>query len=415
MAQVRLVSVVLAVIALLVLSGCAQLLPPGWNNTAPQSPTTAVSADIEETDQDIDILDETDATDTVLDEEVVESTPVPNPADSALPRKNAVEGDLVSFPNLQAVDPDGDPITYTFTPPLDAAGKWQTKVGDAGEYRVTITASDGKNSVSQVVIVQVDPKNKPPMIALASKDIVVKEGDTVSLSPQVSDADGDEVTLTISGWMTASSKQTSFEDAGTHDVMLSATDGTATTKESVRVTVQNVNRAPVVDPMGDVAVKEGDKITIAPTSRDPDGDKVSYTFSAPMTADGTWQTGADDVGRYTVEVTASDGDLTSTASFQITVESLNKAPVIQIADLVTVDEGNTVTLAPTITDAEGDELTISYSGWMNANTYKTNYEDAGTHIVTITASDGINTAKKDVTVTVTDQNRPPVFGQGSFS
>ena len=73
------------------------------------------------------------------------------------------------------------------------------------------------------------------------------------------------------------------------------------------------------------------------------------------------------------------------------------------------------TLTPTITDPEGDELTISYAGWMNTNTFTTTYESQGTHVVTITASDGINTAKKDVTVIVNDVNRPPEFGSGAFA
>lgn len=411
----RLVSVVLAVIAVLFVAGCAQLLPPGWNNTGtPSQPTGAVSADIDQVSEDIDMLDETEAEDTVLDEDVVEDVMPQNPADAELPRKQVVEGDLVSFPNLQAVDPDGDTITYTFTPPLNTAGQWQTTVGDAGEYRVTITASDGKNSVSQIVIIQVDPKNRPPEILLASKEMTVNEGEPVVIDAKVSDADGDEVTLTYDGWMLSSSMSTDYDDAGTHEVELRASDGTVTTTERVLITVKNVNRAPTVNLIADVIVKEGDKITVSPTASDPDGDKVLFVYGSPITADGTWQTTADDVGKYRINVTATDGDLTAATSFLLTVESLNKPPVIQIADLITVDEGQTVMLSPTISDPEGDEMTISYSGWMSSSTYTTGYEDSGSHLVTITASDGINTAKKDVTVMVTDVNRPPTFGSGAF-
>jgi len=416
MARERVVAVVLTVIAVLLVSGCAQILPPGWNNTAAPSPSIDVVPDIEDVTEDVNVLEEAD--DTVLDEDVdVDEpvTPVQNPADADLPRKVAVEGDLVNFPNLQAADPDGDPIEYTFTPPLDAAGQWQTKVGDAGEYRVTITASDGKNSVSQVVIVQVDPKNRPPTIALAGKELTVREGESVTLAPAVSDPDGDEVTLTYDGWMTSPTRQTTYEDAGAHEVELSATDGTATVTERVRIVVQNVNRVPAINPIADAIVKEGDKITVSPSASDPDGSQVTFLYGAPIAADGAWQTTEDDVGKYRINVTATDGELTATTSFLLTVESLNRAPVIQIADLITVDEGKTVSLSPAITDPEGDEMTISYAGWMNSNTYKTTYEDSGSHLVTITASDGINTAKKDVTVMVNDVNRAPTFGSGAFN
>jgi len=44
---------------------------------------------------------------------------------------------------------------------------------------------------------------------------------------------------------------------------------------------------------------------------------------------------------------------------------------------------------------------------MNTATYTTNYKDAGTHIVTVTASDGKQSTSQDVTITVENVNRPP--------
>ncbi len=430
------VTVVLAVIAVLVLNGCAQLLPPGWNATT-DSPTGAVGAEIEEVEEDVSVIEEAEEVVDVPSEEPAaetvpelpedtapvetapaETAPVEAPAvsaeDASLPRKAVVEGDLVSFPNLKATDPDGDPITYTFTPPLDTFGKWQTKIGDAGEYKVTITASDGKNSVSQMVVIEVKPKNMAPVLQMASKDITVKEGETVTITVQASDPDGDKVSVSFDGWMNGPVKTTGFADSGTHTVNVIASDGKATTKETVRVVVENLDRPPTISQIADVSVKEGDKITVKPSASDPDGDKVAFTFTSPLGPDGTWQTTSSDVGKYTVNVTAASGQLSASTSFAITVNSLNKAPVIQMSDTLTVDEGQTVTLTPIITDPEGDELTITYSGWIKSNTYTTTYEDQGTHLVTITVSDGINSVKKDVTVVVNDVNRAPTFGMGAF-
>ncbi len=437
MAKTGYAMIVLAVIAVLVLNGCAQLLPPGWNAT--DSPTGAVGAEVEEADEDVSVIEETDeeigtevvpveeppaepapetpaepAAETAPAEPEAPATPAVSPEDESLPHKTVVEGDLVNFPNLKATDPDGDPITYTFTPPLDAVGKWQTKVGDAGEYRVTITASDGKNSVSQDVIIEVKPKNLPPQIKLASKEIRVKEGEMATINVEGSDPDGDKVVLSFDGWMNGPSKMTGYSDSGTHEVIVIASDGKATVREVVRVIVENVDRPPVIAPLADVTIKEGDKVTVKPTATDPDGEKITFKFSPPLGPDGTWQTTSADVGKYIINVTALSGSLSASTSFALTVESLNKAPVIQVTTPVTVDEGETVALNPVITDPEGDELTITYTGWMKSNTYTTTYEDAGTHLVTITASDGINTAKKDVTVIVNDVNRPPTFGMGAF-
>ncbi len=453
MAKTVFVPVVLGVIAVLMLAGCAQLLPPGWNSTGDDTPTGSVAAELDAAGEDVSVIEETNEPQNIeVAEEVVgeapaetapvetapaapaetapvetapvetvpvetapvETAPAVAPEDASLPRKVVIEGDLVNFPNLKATDPDGDPITYTFTPPLDATGKWQTKVGDTGDYKVTITASDGKNSINQMIVIQVKPKNMAPVLQIASKEIRVKEGETVTINAQASDPDGDKISISFDGWMNGPAKATGFTDAGTHEVNILASDGKATARETVRVIVENVDRPPTIGPIGDVKVKEGDKITVKPTATDPDGDKVAFTFTPPLGPDGTWQTTSNDVGKYNVNVTASDGNLADSTSFAITVESLNKAPVIQMADTLTIDEGQTVTLTPVITDPEGDELTITYSGWMKSNTYTSTYEDQGTHLVTITVSDGINTVKKDVTIVVTDVNRPPSFGSGAF-
>lgn len=415
MANRRYIAVLTTVVLLVLVAGCVEILPPGWN-ASNASPTSAVAAELQKTTT---VLTETNesmaAKPETPESKAPETTAAPAVEDKDLPRKAVTEGELVSFPNLQATDPDGDPITYTFTPPLDAQGTWQTKVGDAGEYKVTITAGDGKNSVSQTVVIQVNPKNRAPVIGLAGKEIMIKEGETATLSPTVTDPDGDKITVTFEGWMTSQSRTTTFTDAGRHEVEIIASDGTVTSREMVTVVVENVNRAPTLQPITDVIVKENDKITLNPTASDPDGDKVMFLYSTPITPDGMWQPAKKDVGKYRITVTATDGMLNASTSFLLVVESLNKAPVIQMADLVTVDEGQTVTLSPVITDPEGDKLTITYSGWMNANTHMTTFEDSGSHLVTITVNDGTNTAKKDVTVMVNDVNRAPTFGQGAFA
>jgi len=343
----------------------------------------------------------------------------PESADTEeLPTKRVTEGDLVSFPNLKAVDPDGDPITYTFTSPLDATGRWQTKEGDAGERIVTITASDGKNEVSQQVKIIVEAKNKAPTITLSSpKEITVQEGDTVKIEATAVDPDQDPVTLTFSGWMETPERKTTYDDAGTHTVTLTASDGTKEAAEEVTVIVENVNRAPEIGELVDLKVTEGDEIKVDTEATDPDGDEVTVTFSAPLgEQDGKWTTKQGDAGTYEVEVTATDGTKETKETFKITVKSLNKAPEISLASTtINVEEGETVILDADITDPENDELTITYSGWMTSDSYQTDYDDAGTHTVTITVTDGINTVEEEVTIIVEDKNRPPTFDPGAFS
>jgi hypothetical protein len=420
--------VFLTIVVILSLVGCVKLQKkaPKEDTNEDEPDMSSVDKEAEKVKDEVDEVDEmTDEADEVdemdkemeeTDEEEKEEEPAPVADTSGLPIKTVTEGDLVSFPNLKAEDPDGDPITYTFSAPLDTSGQWKTQEGDAGEYVITITASDGKNEVSQNVKIIVETLNKAPTITLSATEITVNEGETVKIDAQASDADGDEVTLTFSGWMDSPTRETTFDDEGRHTVTITATDGKKESVQDVTVIVNNVNRAPKLSDLSDITVLEGEKIFVEVDAADPDGDEVTILFEAPLGTSGEWKTEPGDAGTYQTEVTVSDGELTETKTLTLIVESLNKAPVIDLAlPTINVEEGETVVIEATITDEENDELTITYSGWITSNTYTTDYDDAGTHTVTITVTDGTNTVTKDVTVNVVDKNRPPVFDPGAFN
>lgn len=325
-----------------------------------------------------------------------------------LPKKVVKEGELVSFPNLKAVDPDGDKVTYTFSEPLNDKGEWQTKEGDAGTYVVTITASDGKNKVEKKVAIIVESGNRPPVITLRDS-ISIKEGQTLKIVPEVKDPDGDKVTVTFSGWMDSDTYKTNFDDAGEHTVKVTASDGKNKVTKEIKIIVEDVNRPPVIAKIEPITVTEGELAEIKVDAKDPDGDKLEISFSDPFDSEGKWQTKEGDAGQYSIDVSASDGSLNDIESVLVTVKSLNKPPVITGVEDMTVKEGETVTLNPEVTDPEGDKVTVTYSGWMTSNTKKVGYDEQGEHKVTIKATDGVNTATKKITVTVEDVNRPPEF------
>ncbi len=318
------------------------------------------------------------------------------------------EGDVVSFPNLRVTDPDGDPVTYTFSSPLAADGTWQTKIGDAGQYKIKISASDGKSIVSQDVLIIVEPRNAPPIIKDLG-ELTFREGDKIELNPSVTDNDGDQVQISYSGWMTGNSKLTTYDDAGTYQVTITADDGKSATQRTVTLKILNVNRAPVISPIDAVTIKAGQKVTVKPQGSDPDGDVISYKFSEPLDESGSWRPEEEDVGVKMITVTASDGFLETSVRFNLTVEQQNSAPTIQIQSPINVRENDLVVLTPVVQDADGDPVTVTYSGWMTTSTKQTGFSDQGTHVVTITASDGKTSSTADVTINVQDVNRPPSF------
>ena len=406
---------IVSVVCMLALSACT-VPPQSAASNAICDPVASGAPELDDAAMDTGI----DAATTALGV----NTTVKAPVVTAMPgviQKVVIEGELISFPNLKATDPDGDAITYTFDKPLDKDGKWQTKTGDAGEYLVTITASDSKSIVSQKVAITVKSGNRAPVI-LAPATINAKEGETVALNANISDPDGDKVTVTLSGWMNATLKKATFNDAGTHTVNIAATDGKVKSNKTVNVVVQNVNRAPVITSLSALSVKEGEKVVVIPTATDPDGDKISFVFDKPLDDRGTWQTKVGDAGAYTAKVTVSDGVAMDSTVVSITVGKLNRPPVIANISDVTVNEGDTVKFSPIVSDPDGDKVTLVYSGWMTSSSKTTTYTDGdGTggqtkHEVTLTATDTAgNSVKKTVTVTVKDANRPPVFNPGSFS
>ncbi len=379
----------IAALLVIFLVACAPITPPKMANTTTEPETPPLP---QETEQ----------------------PTVPDTDTSNLPRKEVAEGDLVNFPNLKAVDPDGDPITYTFSTPLNLTGEWKTAVGDAGQYKTTITASDGTNTVSQEVLIIVKSRNKPSVIEL-SDPVKAVSGMLLTLEPKITDLEGDNVTVTYSGWMNSASKNITKEDVGNHKVTITADDGTSKVSKDIIVIVEKSNKAPVVTELSSVTVKEGAIVSVTPTATDEDGDNITFSFEFPLDENGKWQTKLGDAGEYIVAVRATDGKMMSETSLAITVEQANKAPTLSL-DSVKIKEGETATLNPAVNDPEGDEIKVTYSGWMNANTKTTGYNDQGTHMVKITAKDTAgNEASIDVTVTVEDVNRPPTFGQGAFN
>jgi len=357
-----------------------------------------------------------DDSDLKEDVEVKETTDVWNiqltEEEKLLPQKVVLEGDLVNFPNLEATDPDGDTITYTFGEPLDSKGEWLTKSGDAGKYVVSITASDGKNEVEQEVLILVRPANNAPVIDI--DDIALQEGEILEFEPKVTDADGDDVEVTIQGWITEFPYTTTYDDAGSHFITVTATDGKEIVTKDVQVIIKDNNRFPEIEQIQDVVLKEFDELTLKPKVSDADGDAVTIGYSEPFDGTGTWQTKKGDAGVYPVTITASDGKDQTLIKFTITVESFNEPPILSGVNDITVEEGETVALGITAVDPEGEDVEITISGWMTSDTKEAGFGDAGEHEVLIEATDGVNTVKEVVRITVVEVNRPPVFGSGAF-
>jgi len=329
--------------------------------------------------------------------------------DDEVEKRTYREGDLISFDPI-GVDPDGDVITYKFSRPLDEKGEWQTEIGDAGTYQITITASDGKTEVEKKVILLILSANRAPSIENFD-DLTVKEGDLVELDPSIFDYNADELTIEYSKPFDEEGKwQTDYEDEGTYVVKLTVSDGETTVEKQITVIVVDVNRPPVIEYAEHVSVLDGDTVSFSPVVSDPDGDDVTVSYSMPVSSDGTWMTSSEDVGTYAVTITASDGEDFVEKIVTVIVNHRNLAPVISL-DEVRAEETDRVVLKPVIIDPEGDDFTVEYSEPFDSDgVWVTDYDSAGTYDVVITATDeNGEVGSYTVKVVIYDRNRAPEF------
>jgi len=267
--------------------------------------------------------------------EVVEEIQTPAEAITIIVK----EDDFVRL-RTNAMDPDEDAITFSFTEPLDESGQWKTDYGDAGDYFVTVTASDGQLSTSRQVLLIVERVNMPPVIENIN-DIVVDEGSTLIVNPKVTDPNGDEFAVTISEpvgndgvW------EIGYQDHGQYSMKVTAEDiDGLLTEQEVMITVNRKNMAPEIQPIGNIEIFEGESVYIDPVVSDLNGDDVTVTISEPVGDDGEWETAFTDHGEYTVTVSATDGELTTVEEILLVVKDINKAPVI----LEIVQEGQEFT------------------------------------------------------------------------
>ncbi|MDL1957729.1 MAG: PKD domain-containing protein, partial [Candidatus Desulfofervidus auxilii] len=148
---------------------------------------------------------------------------------------------------VQAKDSDGDTITFKYQWKKNgniisgATGKTLSSSnfvkGDI--ISVIVTPNDGKVDGQPVESDQIVISNSAPVLE-EIPDIVVNEGETVKISPNAFDPDGDKLTFSYSGWMNGPTYTTDYDDAGVHKVTVTVSDGELTDSQEVTITVIDV-------------------------------------------------------------------------------------------------------------------------------------------------------------------------------
>lgn len=330
------------------------------------------------------------------------------------------------------------PAAVVFSAPTQAVT--QVAFSAAGTYVLRLTASDSQLFSSSDVHVIVKAAPQPLTVSAGANQTITLPVNKVTMNGSASGGNG-ALTLT---WSTLSGPasvtfsnpssavtQATFSVAGTYVLQLSATDGTTTVTSTATVVVN-----PGPPPPLTVSAGAGQTITLPTNTVTLNGSasggkgaltltwtKVSgpgtVTFSSPSSA--ATQATFSTFGTYVLQLTATDGVTTVSATTTVIV---NPVPIVVSAgasQTITLPT-NTVTLNGSASGGSAS-LTLTWSelsgpaqvtfGSPNSAVTQATFSTAGSYLLQLSATDGINTSNASTIVNVNPPPaQPPVVSAG---
>jgi parallel beta-helix repeat protein len=312
--------------------------------------------------------------------------------------------DVVAIPNTGA-----GPVAYADRGALEYVG------GQPPFVIAPATATVAENALLTVNVTATDPELDPITSLTASG---LPEGAT--FTPGIGNTTG-----TLS-W------RPGFTQAGSYAVTFTASNtlsGSATTQ----ITVTNTDRAPVVTAPSSASVDEGVLLTVDVTAADQESEDITSLTATNLPAGATftpgpgnttgtlsWTPDFTQAGSYNITFQASNA-LTGTKTTQVSVNGVNRPPVVIAPDTATVMENSPLTINVTANDLDGQNIhSLTASGLPSGATFSTssgntvgtltwtpNLNQAGTYTVIFTASNS-RTGRDTTVIRVTDFDRLPV-------
>ncbi len=388
------------------------------------------------------------------------------PAADAGPDQVVDEGDAVRLDGSGSSDPEGEPLSWSWSQTGDSPAVTLTGADTATPgftapsgltedltltFMLTVTA--GGATATDTVDVTVEWVGRiftPALLtADAGPDQVVDEDDAVRLDGSGSSAPegetlswswsqtGGSPAVTLTGADTAAPGFTApnLTADGTLTFTLTVTAGDDRATDTVNVTVRADNDGPAADAGPDQVVDEGDAVRLDGSgSSDPEGEPLSWSWSQTGGGPAVMLTGADTAApgftapnltadetlTFTLTVTAGDDRAADTVD--VTVRAVNQPPEITAPGDRTYRQGERITpFIIAVSDPDGDAVSVEVAGlppglrYADGRVEGTVAADAAVraHPVTVTASDGAAApVRATFTVTVAE-DRKPTFGSAS--
>ena len=330
---------------------------------------------------------------------------------------------------------------------VDTNGAMSIKTASSTSETVSWISSDRGDWASGGVAIRPSTNQAPTIVSDGggvTAAVSVDENQTSVTTVAATDADaGTTLTYSVSGGADAaaftidsSSGELSFVSAPDHEtkdsyeVEVTVSDGALTDVQTLTVTVNDINDAPVLAPIGDRSVDEGATLGFTASASDSDvpSDTLTYSLDAGslalgMTIDAntgafSW-TPTEGQGGTTpsVTVTVTDsgtGTLTDSETFTVTVNDVNSAPVLAPIGDRSVDEGATLSFTASATDSDVPTDTLTYT--LDAGSLALGMTiDASTGAFSWTPTEGQGGTAPSVTVTVTDSGTGTLTDSETFT
>ncbi|HLD89396.1 MAG TPA: DNRLRE domain-containing protein, partial [Candidatus Nanoarchaeia archaeon] len=312
---------------------------------------------------------------------------------------------------------------------------WLTDFNSVGTYEVAVTASDGQLATSQNVTVTVNNINRAPALDLIGNKIVL-QNQTLQFAVNASDPDNDNLVYSTLGLPQGANFDNAtrtftwtpaFSQSGNFSVTFSASDGNLSDLENIIINVIGVNVAPSIDSFfpqnSTITINEGQNQTFSVTTSDLNGDNltVSWELNGVTVATGnnfTFFSNFSSSAVNNVTAIVSDGQLNTSKLWNLLVNNVNRAPVLQVIGDKNIAENQTLQFVVDATDADNDTIMYSASGlpqganFDNATktfTWTPNFNQSANYSITFIASDGLLNATETIAVNVANTNRMPAI------
>jgi hypothetical protein len=190
---------------------------------------------------------------------------------------NGIEESTVS--GIGDINYGGNEFGLTFGASHAGEAGFSDKILDeAGFWNRALTPEEVSQLYNGGIGIQCCTRDDNPPIIEPIEDITVNESETIIVEIIASDNETENLTYDIipNGFFTQEDNVftwvTDFEDSGVYDFVAEVSDGFNTATTDFTITINNVNRPPILDPIGNKTGFEGELLSFLINFSDPDNE-----------------------------------------------------------------------------------------------------------------------------------------------